>query len=352
MKILDRDIRRGFVKLAVEDNDDLWYLSHIIDIGDKVEGSTFRKIKIGDSDDRNSKVIKKKVFMKITVEKIEFHKYSDALRVSGKIAEGPEDIPIGSYHTFNFETGSVFNLEKEQFLDFQAEKLKEASMPRKKGVMICAFDREEAIFALMKNYGYEIVNEIKGNVQKKDSPEKVTGSFYQEIIALLKEYSERYNLSKIVVGSPSFWKEYLLKEIEDDKLKSKLVSANCNSAGKNAIDELIRRPEVMTALSEDRVIKETRMVDMLFQEIQKGGKAAYGIKEASETVSMGAVSDLIVSDGLIHKLRQEEKYAELDSVMKLAASMQAKIHIISSEHDAGKKLDGLGGIGAILRYKT
>jgi stalled ribosome rescue protein Dom34 len=35
----------------------------------------------------------------------------------------------------------------------------------------------------------------------------------------------------------------------------------------------------------------------------------------------------------------------------LIGRCKGEIHIISSEFDAGKKLDGLGGIGAILRYK-
>ena len=38
--------------------------------------------------------------------------------------------------------------------------------------------------------------------------------------------------------------------------------------------------------------------------------------------------------------------------MRTVESMQGKVHIISSEHDGGKKLDGLGGLGALLRYKT
>jgi len=31
--------------------------------------------------------------------------------------------------------------------------------------------------------------------------------------------------------------------------------------------------------------------------------------------------------------------------------MKGKITVISSEHDGGQKLAGLGGIGALLRYK-
>ena len=38
-------------------------------------------------------------------------------------------------------------------------------------------------------------------------------------------------------------------------------------------------------------------------------------------------------------------------MLNLVESMRGTINIISSDNDAGKKLDGLGGIGALLRYK-
>ena len=37
--------------------------------------------------------------------------------------------------------------------------------------------------------------------------------------------------------------------------------------------------------------------------------------------------------------------------MRIVDKSKGEIEIISSEHDAGKKLDGLGGIAAILRFK-
>ena len=47
----------------------------------------------------------------------------------------------------------------------------------------------------------------------------------------------------------------------------------------------------------------------------------------------------------------EGKFEELDGIIKIVDSSKGDIHIINSKNDAGKKLDGLGGIAAILRYK-
>ena len=45
------------------------------------------------------------------------------------------------------------------------------------------------------------------------------------------------------------------------------------------------------------------------------------------------------------------KYDYIESIMKTVDSTKGDILIVSSDNEAGKKLDGLGGIAAILRYK-
>ena len=45
MKKIFEDLKHGIVKIKIENLDDLWYLSTIVDKGDLVKGETFRKIK-------------------------------------------------------------------------------------------------------------------------------------------------------------------------------------------------------------------------------------------------------------------------------------------------------------------
>ena len=107
MKIIKSDYKKGYVKVKIENLDDLWYLNHIIEPGDFVKGKTFRKIKIGQEGQRKQKVVKKSIYLAVQVEKIGFSKTSNILRVSGIVKEGPEDVPLGSYHTINLEENSV-----------------------------------------------------------------------------------------------------------------------------------------------------------------------------------------------------------------------------------------------------
>ncbi|MFH1440089.1 MAG: mRNA surveillance protein pelota [Candidatus Woesearchaeota archaeon] len=352
MQIIHQDIKKGTAKIKVENKDDIWYLSTIIDTNDIVKSMTTRKIKLESSgEDRKAKISIKKVILAVVVEKIEFHKYTGDLRISGKIKEGLEDIPAGSYHTFNVEEGSILTIEKQKWMNFQVKRLKEATANKALNIIICIFDREEAIFALMKKYGYDILTEIKGNVQKKAVEEKVKNTFYAEIISILSKYDEKYKLTKIVMASPGFWKDELRKELKNEALKKKILFATSSGADKSALNEVMKRPEVISALKDDRIVKEINLVNDILGEIKKDGAVAYGIKETKKAATMGAVKIMLLTDGFIQKRREENNFEEIEKVMKTADGTQGEVHIISSDHDGGKTLDGLGGIAGLLRYK-
>ena len=351
MKLIYSDFKQGEVKVKIENLDDLWYLNQIIEKTDIIKGKTSRKIKIGDEKQRKQAITKKIIFLVIEVEKVEFSKTSNILRISGIVKEGPEDVPLGSHHTFSLEENSIITITKQKWLKFQIDKIKEASKETAAKILICIHDREEAYFALMKKYGYQILTSIKGTVTKKADVKHVETSFYKEIIKQLQEYNERYGLSKIIIASPAFWKEDLMKVVSDEDIKGKIILATCSSVGENAINEVLKRPETENALKQDRIAKEYKFVEELFAEISKNNLASYGLKETKNAAIAGAVKTLLVTDSFIHQKRTENQYEEIEEIMKTVDTTKGDILIVSSEHEAGKKLDGLGGIAAILRYK-
>ncbi|MBW2993715.1 mRNA surveillance protein pelota [Candidatus Woesearchaeota archaeon] len=349
MKIIYQNLKHGIVKLQPENQDDLWYLSTIIDSGDLVKGYTLRKIKLGKEDARKAQVKKKKVFLEIKTEKIDFK--ADLLRLSGIVMQGPEDVPRGAHHTFNIEPKDVLSIIKEKWLKFQIDKLKEAATAKLPKILIIIHDREEALFALSKRKGYEFLSDIKGDVQKKAVEQKVKSTFYLDVIKKTQDYSKKYKIQHIILASPAFWKEDLMKQLKDDELKQKITLATCSSVNKTAINEVLKRPEIQEVLKKDRIAKEIALVEQLLGEISKNENASYGIKETKLAADAGAIKILLITDRLIKTAREKQQYSKLDSIMKTTDNMKGEIHIISSDHEAGKKLDGLGGIGAILRYK-
>lgn len=348
MKIILSNIRKGEVKVSVESNDDLWYLSTLIEPGDLLSGKTLRKIKVGSAE---KEAVRKSVFMKIKVEKVEFSKTTNSLRVLGTIVEGPDDVPKGTHHSFVIEIGTRFVIVKEKWLSYQIDRLKEAAQSKLPSILICVFDREESFFALMTRTGYNLLTKIRGDVAKKDIDTKPKGGFYESIIKQLDQYDNRYNLDRIILASPAFWKEELMKNLKSLDLKKKIIQATCSSADESAITEVLKRDETKEALKLERISNEIKLVESVLQEISKDGKAVYGLKDTRQAAEIGAVETLLITDALIMKYRQENKFEILDDLMRSVDNARGKIVIIMGDHDGGKKLNGLGGLAGLLRFK-
>ena len=354
MKILTKNYNKGFLKIEIENLDDLWYLSYVIDKGNFVSSLTERKIKLGGEDQRTTKIIKKKVWLKIECEKIQFSTTSSELKISGKIAEGKEDIAAGDYHTLNVLEGTVLEIEKGKngFLKYQIERIEDASKNKNKTIMLCAIDRGEASFAILKKYGYEIIATQKGDVAKKDYTENIKSSFFEDITKTIYEYSQRYSINVLVIGTVNFWKTYVQKELSKFDSKIKIIYTECSTSGENAIKEMITNENIKSALDDERFSIESSLVEEILSNISTNGNVAYGIKEVDECANLGAIEKLLISDGFIQKKREEEDYEKLESLMKTVDENKGNVFIISSKHQSGQQLDGLGGVGAILRFKV
>lgn len=344
MKILGKNLKKGDIGVQITDEEDLWYLSHILSVGDVVRGKTERKIKVGS--DENAKTVRKTVYLKLKSEKIEYTPKNNTLRILGTILEGPEDVPLGSHHSFALEINDIINIQKEHWANFEIQKLEEAQKQKTK-IILVVFDREEARFANLKRNGYEIIGNIKGDVQKKDAESEKKENFFKKISKNLTEYNKRYSPDKIIIASPAFWKEYLEKELEDD-IKKKIIKATVSSVDETAFQELLKRNELKKALEDERSSSEMRAIEEIMVAISKE-KACYGWKETKEKTALGAISKVLVSDTFLKKMKEKEKYRDVDALLKNIESMKGKVLIITAK-EAVDRLDGLGGIAGILRW--
>ncbi|MFH1770881.1 MAG: mRNA surveillance protein pelota [archaeon] len=349
MKIIKKDLKKQEVTLKPESLDDIWTLSQIIEIDDTIKGKTERKIKIGGDADRNAKVIRKQVFLEVKIEKVEITQDSSTLKTLGLIINGPDDVPRGEHHSFNLEVNSVFTVRKTRWMKYQLEKLKEATKGVQLNILMVVFDREEAYFAKLKGQSYEIIGKIKGDVQKKEEKHVSKDDFYKEISKKIEEYDKTGNLNNIILASPGFWKETLIK-ILPDNIKKKSISATVSQTSERAMTELLKRDELKQVLDQNRGVQELKMVDELLQNISKD-TACYGLKETKEKIGVGAVKDLLISYSFLQKSKEKDQYRELEQLMLNCEQMNGNIHIISSE-EAEKGLNSLTGIAGILRWKN
>ncbi len=348
MKMLRSDPKKGEMKVKAQNPDDVLTLNSIIGQGDIVSGFCERKIKVGKGE--NVKPVKKRYFLRILVEKTEFN--GKELRLNGKTLDEKEEIPKGSYQAIEVVPGSEIKIEKEKWSAYHLKKIKDATFESKQKILIVVFDRENAIFAKTKKNGFDVLLEMQGDVQKKAYETKKESKFFQELINKIREYVTRFNITSVIIASPAFWKEDLLKLVKDKNLKEKVIATSCGSVSENAIYEVLKSSALKKVMEEERAVKEMELVEKVIKEIARGGAVAYGLEEASNYVEMGNIKTLLFTDDFFYEKQQSGESEYIEGLISKAEKRGADINIISSDHEGGQKLDGLGGIAALLRYKS
>jgi len=345
MKVDKKDIRRGIVRVRAEDKEDLLDLSKIIEINDRVYGLTFRKVKVGSEE--KGQVIKKSIKLEIAVEKKEFERDSLSLKLLGKITKGPDDIPLGSYHSIKIENNSDVSIFKERWKNFQIERLDESTKRVSYKILIVIFDRAEATFALLTPRGYKIISSSKGDVCKKDYNFEGV-NFYKEIAKMIELSDKDFNPDFIICASPGFYNDELRKEVSNFTFAGKIRFSVASNPGERGISEVLKRSELKEILKEERLRKESLLIDLLLRNISKNEKYSYGMNEVYEKAQIGAVDELIVSENLIFSEDPQENKMVMD-IIEIVEQNSGKVSIIEQDEPL-RVIDSLGKIGAILRY--
>ena len=141
----------------------------------------------------------------ITVESTDFDMDHLSLRVKGKIRDGPEDVSLGSYHSFSISVGDILTIRKKTISPYVMSKLKESEAPPTNTLLVLV-DRNEASLGRVTNAGWEEITRIQGDTQKKQYDTKVKTGFFEDVSQKIMSYSERYDVDSIILASPSFWK--------------------------------------------------------------------------------------------------------------------------------------------------
>lgn len=351
MKIIEEDEKNGIVEVFPETLDDLWHLSHIVEVGDNASSKTTRRIQDTTGDKtRGDRGIKKTFYLGLDVQNIEFHLFTGKLRLTGVITRGPEDlVPLGSHHTLEVKLNTALTIKKDRWPKWAINRLNQAIEASKKlSAIIVVLEDDTATLGLMRQFGIEYYGPIKGSVSGKrivdKNRQKNITEFYEKVIDSITKFD---SIQNIVIAGPGFVKNDFhdyLKDKHSDLAKISIVEPT-GAGGRNGIAEVLKKGTVEKLTSENRVAQEMAAMENLLTEIGKNSsKVAYGIKETKHAVNLGAVSQLLVLDTQVPK-------DDMGETMDMVENMKGEVLVISSQHDGGKQLESLGGVAALLRYE-
>jgi protein pelota len=210
MQIIHNNTKNGELKVQLECLDDLWVLYNILHPQDQIKGRTIRRVVVREGDAGT----RKPMTILLNIKKVEFHEFSNRLRVLGTIIEGPSDyVSTGDHHTFNLDSTSRITIFKEKWYKNDITRIRKNLDKKDSSMVICvAIDSGIANVALLSNYSLTPVTEIQENVPgkryAKQQHDKILNHFYESLAKVIYENVTRHNISFLILCGPGFYKEH------------------------------------------------------------------------------------------------------------------------------------------------
>lgn len=344
MRIVHNDRRTGRMKLRTENLDDIWHLYNIIRSGDQAFAVTQRREEQSGDRIREKRGEKRTLYLGIEVEKVEFHEFSDRLRIHGTILSDQPD--AGSYHTLNISAGSELTIGKVRWDRMDIRRVKQAVEEAKRpSIVIVCLDEDEALVAVLRQYGVQEVGTVRsGRSGKRHVGTAKKEDYFKEVLEIVA--LQGTDLPLMICG-PGFTKEEILifgRSAFPSICQGTLI-APTGTNGMTGVNEVLKSGNLSRMSSGARIEYETGLMEQVLKELATTGRVAYGKKELAHAVRQGAVETLVITDTVLRVNRQE-----VEGLLKEAERSGATVTVISSGHDGGKQLDSLGGYAGLLRY--
>lgn len=348
MRVLSIDEERGEIEVVVEVLEDLYFLHMLLQRGDTLYGWTTRQMKVsrGGGEEKGDRV---PVYMGIEVEKISYAKFSEKLRVTGKVVEAPEDFHAkGSYHTIQVGIGDKLRIIKKNGIDSFTRNVLERSTSSIMRVLLVAVGDEEIAVGLLSPVGIEIKSTIPYTPKGEGKESSIEARYkdpIKQILARVVSVAKTEKIDEIVVAVNEKLSAVTQKILDELGVKARIVKVT--EGGESGIHEILRRSDLREMFRSIRVTAEITELEKLLEELFTGSeKVATGLAQVSSAAEWGLVEKVIVNDELLFGETRDQLIEMLDKIF----TRNGKVIIIPEESEAGKKLKSLGGIIAKLYY--
>jgi protein pelota len=354
VKITEKNLHQGFVKVVPDTPDDLWHLYNVIYKGDEVYAYSSRAIKSDTETSRPKSAERMSAFMGVTVESVSWDKFLGKLRVHGLICHAPDIIPTGAHHTLSIALNQPVTIVKKEWPKHLLDRLTKAS-ETEKPMLIISIDDEGFAIAETKQYGYETKVEQRIRLPGKQEADKrveATKAYFRLGVNSLNQLWAQNHNPIVIIGAGFVKNDFVkyLNEESQEMSKSVVDVKSVNNGGTAGIDEALRSGVLLKAAHQLRIVDETETMEEVMKRLGKGeGTVTYGLEVVENAVKMGAVEKLVVADTTLRDA-DEGKRLKLEELMRETEKRNAKVTVISTEHEAGAKLLSLGGIAALLRF--
>lgn len=368
---LDRD-GSGTITLHPQDPEDMWFAYNLIRPTDTLRASALRRVTTESATGSTSST-RVHMTLSISVTALDFDTQASQLHVSGRIVEENKFTKVGQFHTLDLELNRNFTLEKKEGWDSVARGLVREACDPVKSAEVWAVVMQEGLANIAVLTGARTVHrqKIEMNVPKKrgvgkqGDHDKALERFFQTVLDTLLRHLDLGDPKPVLVASPGFTAQGFLKFVVEFAtrtgnkpllaMKKDFVIVHSASGYMQALEEVLKSPEVLARLKDTKFARETGLMEEFKTMLRKDdGRAWYGPSEVEKAVEKGAVGRgggvLLISDTLFRAQDIATRRQWVRLVDRVRDTEGGEVRVLSGTHESGKVLEGLGGIAAILTF--
>jgi protein pelota len=339
MKAEYLEIKRSYgeIRLFPETLDDVWHLQHLVGPGDLVFATTFRSVESASDKLRPEKAEKKPVRLGIRVEKVEYHHHANRLRIAGIIESG---VDLGSYHTLNCEPGYEVSVIKH-WRAVDLERIERAVAASAYGVVhIVSVEEGEAEIFRLRQFGPERATTITLG-RSKGAEQESRSALFEKTLEYVGDVT-----GPLIVAGPGFVKDDFAKFVREQApdLGERMAVIETRRVGRGAVQEVVGLGVLERLTGDLHLAREVRLMDEVLTRIAKNEAVSYGPDEVERAIDYGAVETILAVDTM---LRDER----VQSIIERGEFLNATVVVLSTEFEPGQRLEALGGLAALLRYR-
>lgn len=378
-------------RLWPEDREDMWTIYNLIETGDRVRASSFRKVAKGLAGTSTDRV---RVNLTIKVAHVSFDADVGFVRVSGKTDEENEYVRKGAFHTLDLEPNMELDIQKPAWDAEHERRIREAAdVSGKAEIVAVVMDVGLANVCLVTQRMTLVRAKIERSVPRKRggvaSGEAERNKFFADALAALLRHGSLATVKAVVIASPGFVREefyrYMLAELDrrgasDASLKplasakasNKIILAHAPSGHAHALQAAFADPAVAARLSDTKAAAEVVALAALMRALhvgpgadsssgasaaggpgsassEAGEKAFYGYRHVRHAADVSAVEQLLISDALFRSANAEARKA----FVALAQDVEkdgGSVLVFSAMHPSGEQLAQLSGVACLCRF--
>ena len=225
---------------------------------------------------------------------------------------------------------------------------------------LIVIDRSEAALGILRGATITTLKHMYSQVPSKHGKggqskrrferliEEAAHEWYKKVAHSATECFLDNNIEGILVGGPGATKDYFVSKdyLNHELQKIVIDSFDTGYTDETGLRELVTRGS--NRLSEMQLVKEKKIMDKFMKEVlsPKGTLATYGIKQVEYALNLGAIDQLLISEGL-----EKMEHIEEGTVKRLGeAAEKSKQPFLLSQRKVRKESLYRKLLEGLLRY--